>query len=46
MEIGERNRECPVCGYEFPPPNKGLKWAAIALALMALFYFLSLKIFL
>ena len=44
MDIDGRARECPVCGYEFPSSAKGLKWAAILLAILALLYFLSLRI--
>lgn len=40
METDARNRECPVCGYEFPPPARGLKWIAFVLAVMVLFYLL------
>jgi RNA polymerase subunit RPABC4/transcription elongation factor Spt4 len=38
MEIDADSRRCPICSYEFPPGNKGLKWAAILLALLFLFY--------
>jgi hypothetical protein len=44
MEIDANARECPVCGYEFPSSAKGLKWAAIVLAILILLYFLSLRI--
>jgi hypothetical protein len=44
MEIDADVNECPVCGYEFPSSARGLKWAAIALAVLALLYFLSLRI--
>lgn len=40
METDARSRECPVCGYEFPSPARGLKWVALLLAAMALFYLL------
>ena len=38
MQIDADSRQCPVCNYEFPPANRGLKWAAILLALLFLFY--------
>lgn len=44
MEIDVKAKECPVCGYEFPSSGGALKWAAILLAVLALFYFLSLGI--
>ena len=44
MEIDTGAKECPVCGYEFPSSAKGLKWAAVVLAILALLYFLSLRI--
>lgn len=42
MEIDAANKQCPVCNYEFPPSNAGLKWAALLLALMFLFYIIFL----
>jgi hypothetical protein len=45
MEIDARADECPVCGYEFPSSGGVLKWAAILLAVLVLFYFLSAVIF-
>lgn len=44
MEIDARVKECPICGYEFPSSGRALRWAAILLAVLALFYFLSVTI--
>jgi hypothetical protein len=40
MNIDETSSVCPVCGYEFPSKQRGLKTLAIALVLMFLFYIL------
>jgi hypothetical protein len=40
MNIEETARVCPICGYEFPAKPGGLKFLAIALAMMFLFYIL------
>jgi hypothetical protein len=40
MEISGDSRQCPVCGYEFPGNNSGLKWVAILLAVLFLIYML------
>lgn len=40
MEIDEKAKVCPICGYEFPSPVK-LQWIAILLLivfLVILFY--------
>lgn len=42
MEIDADCKQCPVCSYEFPTSNAGLKWAALLLALMFLFYIIFL----
>jgi RNA polymerase subunit RPABC4/transcription elongation factor Spt4 len=42
MEIDAASRRCPVCSYEFPPGNRGLKWAALLLALLFLIYLIFL----
>lgn len=42
MEIDARSKRCPVCDYEFPRANSGLKWAALLLALLFLFYIIFL----
>lgn len=42
MEIDAKSKQCPICGYEFPSSNSGLKWAAVALALLFLFYIIFL----
>jgi RNA polymerase subunit RPABC4/transcription elongation factor Spt4 len=42
MEIDADSKQCPVCNYEFPPSNAGLKWAAILLALLFLIYMIFL----
>jgi RNA polymerase subunit RPABC4/transcription elongation factor Spt4 len=38
MEIDAESKRCPVCDYEFPSMNSGLKWVAIVLALLFLLY--------
>lgn len=38
MEIDSRSKRCPVCDYEFPASNTGLKWIALALAIFFLLY--------
>jgi RNA polymerase subunit RPABC4/transcription elongation factor Spt4 len=38
MEIDVRSKRCPVCDYEFPATNSGLKWAALVLAIFLLLY--------
>ncbi|HEY9489309.1 MAG TPA: zinc ribbon domain-containing protein [Chryseosolibacter sp.] len=38
MEIDANAKRCPVCDYEFPTNNVTLKWAAVLLALLFLFY--------
>lgn len=40
MKIDANSKQCPVCSYEFPSTNTGLRWAALALALLFLFYML------
>ena len=42
MEIDADSRHCPVCQYEFPSSGGGLKWAALLLALLFLFYIIFL----
>lgn len=40
MEVDEKSKTCPVCGYEFPSPFK-LQWIALLLLvlfLLILFY--------
>ncbi len=36
MQIDEKARECPVCGYEFPVQNKIFQWVAILLVVLFL----------
>jgi len=38
MEVDVNSQQCPICGYEFPSRNTGLKWAAILLAALFLLY--------
>lgn len=38
MQIDANSKRCPVCDYEFPSSNLGLKWVAILLALIFLAY--------
>jgi predicted amidophosphoribosyltransferase len=40
MEIDENSKVCPICQYEFGRPMTGLKWAAFALAIFLLAYFI------
>ena len=42
MQIDADSKQCPVCNYEFPPSNRGLKWVALALALLFLLYIILL----
>ena len=42
MQIDARSKRCPICDYEFPPRNLGLKWVAILLALLFFFYIIFL----
>lgn len=42
MEIDAKSKRCPVCDYEFPSTNSGLKWAAIVLAVLFLLYMILL----
>jgi len=42
MMIDANSKVCEICNYEFPPRNRGLKWAALLLAIfLLLLYFLS-----
>jgi RNA polymerase subunit RPABC4/transcription elongation factor Spt4 len=34
MEIDRDSKVCPICQYEFPPQQTGLRWLAILLALL------------
>jgi hypothetical protein len=45
MEIDMGSKVCPICGYEFPPSNAGLRWIALILALFFLYLIFS-RIFL
>jgi RNA polymerase subunit RPABC4/transcription elongation factor Spt4 len=39
MEIDQKSKVCPVCGYEFTDHrNSGLKWVALLLAILFLLY--------
>ncbi|HYG19926.1 MAG TPA: zinc ribbon domain-containing protein [Ohtaekwangia sp.] len=38
MEIPSESKTCPVCGYEFARSNSGLRWVALALAVLFLLY--------
>jgi hypothetical protein len=38
MEIDAGSKVCPVCSYEFPATNRGLKIVAFLLALMFLLW--------
>jgi RNA polymerase subunit RPABC4/transcription elongation factor Spt4 len=37
MEIDDKSKACPICGYEFPASNSWLKWIALLLALLFLY---------
>jgi hypothetical protein len=41
MDTDERNRNCHICGYEFPRVNKSLQWVALLLALFFIYLILS-----
>jgi hypothetical protein len=40
MDIPSDSKTCPVCGYEFPRSNNGLRWIALALAILFMLYFI------
>ena len=40
MEIDEDCIECPICSYEFPLTSKKVKWIAILMIILMLFYLL------
>lgn len=42
MEVDRDSRQCPVCSYEFPRSQGGLKWVALVLALLFLLYIVLL----
>jgi RNA polymerase subunit RPABC4/transcription elongation factor Spt4 len=42
MEIDASSKQCPICNYEFPSTHAGLKWVALLLALMFIFYLIIL----
>lgn len=42
MQIDAKSKQCPVCNYEFPSTNSGLKLVALLLALLFLFYMIFL----
>jgi hypothetical protein len=43
MEIPAKSNTCPVCSYEFPGNGqRGLRWIALILALLFLFYIIFL----
>lgn len=42
MEVESGSRRCPICSYEFPGTNSPLRWVALLLALLFLFYVLFL----
>ena len=42
MEIDAKSKLCPICNYEFPRSNTGLKWAAFLLAVLLLFFLIFL----
>ena len=40
MEIDEKEKVCPICGYEFAGYSTTTRWVAIALVAMVVFYLL------
>ncbi len=40
MEVDDKGKECPVCGYEFPDYSKTFKLVALILVLLFLLMFL------
>jgi len=38
MEVDAKSKECPICGYEFSDHSMGVKWVAILLILLFLFF--------
>ncbi len=40
MEVDNKNRSCPICGYEFPDYSKGFKLLAILLILLFILFFI------
>lgn len=38
MEVDEKSKACPICGYEFTQPNSTWIWLAIALIIIFLLY--------
>lgn len=38
IEVDSSSKICPVCKYEFPPQNYGLKLVAVLLALLFLLW--------
>jgi hypothetical protein len=41
METDAKNRNCHICGYEFPRQNKSLQWIALLLAIFFLYLIIS-----
>ena len=37
MDVDAKSKLCPICGYEFPSINLGLKVIAIVLILLSLY---------
>lgn len=37
MDVDEKLKVCPVCGYEFPEQSFWVKWVVIILALFLLY---------
>ena len=38
MEIDAKSKACPICNYQFPEQSGGLKWVALAIAILFLLY--------
>jgi RNA polymerase subunit RPABC4/transcription elongation factor Spt4 len=37
MEVDEKSKVCPICGYEFPAVNAAWKWLAILLLIFLVY---------
>ncbi len=40
MEIDEKEKVCPICGYEFPPTKPAYTWIAILLLIVFLLFYI------
>ncbi len=42
MEIEPQETVCPICGYEFPKQNNGLKYLAVIIVIIFLLFIIKL----